>query len=170
MPPRQLLYKVVELSTVDEHNLERTLNEWVPRGWTLDGVQFAMRESSKRPSMAFVFFTREGPPLEDVAADPGDESGIHQARERLRRLAGIGSGVIDPVPAASRPGPMQPEEGEQPLYPYQEFAPEHFERAAQAPAQDALELRTWSDRPERATDPWARLQALAGEDDGEPDP
>jgi hypothetical protein len=28
----------------------------------LDGVQFAMRESSKRPAMAFVFFTREGEP------------------------------------------------------------------------------------------------------------
>ena len=31
-------------------------------GWTLDTVQFAMRESSRRPSMAFVMFTR---PLAD---------------------------------------------------------------------------------------------------------
>lgn len=56
----ELLYKVVELSTVDEAALERTLNEWVAQGWTFDGVQFAMREASKRPSMAFVFFTRQG--------------------------------------------------------------------------------------------------------------
>lgn len=56
----ELLYKVVELSTVDEATLERTLNEWVAQGWTFDGVQFAMREASKRPSMAFVFFTRQG--------------------------------------------------------------------------------------------------------------
>lgn len=62
---RVLQYKVVELSNVDEGSLERVVNEWVPRGWALDGVQFAMRESSKRPSMAFVFFTREGPPLFD---------------------------------------------------------------------------------------------------------
>ena len=57
---RALHYKVVELSSVDEHTLERTINEWVPMGWKFDGLQFAMRESSKRPSMAFVFFTREG--------------------------------------------------------------------------------------------------------------
>src|SRR4051812_37363683 len=56
---RALRYKVVELSMVDEGSLERTFNEWTARGWSLDGVQFAMRESSKRPAMAFVSFTRE---------------------------------------------------------------------------------------------------------------
>src|SRR3712207_1913635 len=61
-PAGPLQYKVVELSTVDEGTLERTVNEWSARGWLLDGVQFAMRESSKRPAMAFVFFTREGEP------------------------------------------------------------------------------------------------------------
>jgi len=60
-PPRAetLHYKVVELSTVDEGNLEHTVNVWVRQGWRLENVQFAMRESSKRPSMAFVLFTRE---------------------------------------------------------------------------------------------------------------
>jgi hypothetical protein len=33
----------------------------VAKGWSLDGIQFAMRESSKRPAMAFVLFTRDGP-------------------------------------------------------------------------------------------------------------
>jgi hypothetical protein len=56
---RMLQYKVIELSTVDEGTLERALNEWSLKGWTLDGVQFAMRDSSKRPAMAFVLFTRE---------------------------------------------------------------------------------------------------------------
>ncbi len=56
---RVLNYKVIELSNVDEATLERTVNEWVRNGWSFDGVQFAMRESSKRPAMAFVFFTRE---------------------------------------------------------------------------------------------------------------
>ncbi|MFZ5446950.1 MAG: hypothetical protein ACOZQL_43585 [Myxococcota bacterium] len=69
-PKRALHYKVVELSNVDEASLERTLNEWCPRGWTFDGVQFAMRDSSKRPSMAFVFFTREGPALLEEDAPP----------------------------------------------------------------------------------------------------
>jgi hypothetical protein len=53
------VYKVVEASTVTDEALERIINEWVPRGWALDGVQFAMRESSKRPAMAFVLFTRK---------------------------------------------------------------------------------------------------------------
>ncbi len=59
-PPKTLSYKVIELSNVDEAALEATVNEWVSAGWAFDGVQFAMRESSKRPAMAFVFFTRLG--------------------------------------------------------------------------------------------------------------
>ncbi len=67
---------------MDEGSLERTLNEWVPKGWNLDGVQFAMREASKRPAMAFVFFTREG-----TAA----EHDLEEARGRLMRLSETGS-------------------------------------------------------------------------------
>jgi hypothetical protein len=52
-------YKVVEISTVSEDMLEETLNEWTTQGWHFEGMQFAMRESQKRPSMAFVLFTRE---------------------------------------------------------------------------------------------------------------
>ena len=58
-----LVYKVVETSSVAEAELERIINERVAEGWTFDGMQFAMRESSKRPSMAFLLFTRpaDGP-------------------------------------------------------------------------------------------------------------
>ena len=52
-------YKVVELGTVTEETIEETLNEWTARGWNFSGMQFAMHESSRRPSMAFVLFTRE---------------------------------------------------------------------------------------------------------------
>ena len=99
--PRELHYKVVELSSVDEHSIERTLNEWVPKGWKFDGVQFAMRESSKRPSMAFVFFTREGAllaipaeviPHLDNYRDPAD------AEDHLARLAQ--SSKEDPMQSA----------------------------------------------------------------------
>ena len=55
-----LLYKVVETGTVTDEGIESILNEWTSRGWNFDGIQFAMRESSKRPSMAFITFTREG--------------------------------------------------------------------------------------------------------------
>ena len=54
-----LVYKVVEVNTVSEDILEEILNEWTAKGWRFDSMQFAMRESSRRPSMAFVLFTRE---------------------------------------------------------------------------------------------------------------
>ena len=84
-----LHYKVVELSTVDEGTLEQTLNGWVQQGWTVESVHFAMRESSKRPAMAFVFFTRahRAAPLDGEAA-----------RARLRRLA---DDAPSPMPSGS---------------------------------------------------------------------
>jgi hypothetical protein len=54
-----LHYKVVETGTVTDEEIESILNEWTSQGWRFDGIQFAMRESSKRPSMAFITFTRE---------------------------------------------------------------------------------------------------------------
>ena len=54
-----LQYKIVETSTVTDVELERIINEWVGAGWVFEGFEFVVRESSKRPSMAFVMFTRE---------------------------------------------------------------------------------------------------------------
>ena len=54
-----LQYKVVELSEVTDEQVEKALNEWTAQGWTWDGMHFAMRDSSKRPSMAFLAFTRQ---------------------------------------------------------------------------------------------------------------
>ena len=54
-----LRYKVVEIGMVTDEALETTLNEWTEKGWTFDTMQFAMRDNSKRPSMAFVTFARE---------------------------------------------------------------------------------------------------------------
>ena len=53
-----LRYKVVETSDVTDVEIEKILNEWTEKGWTLDTMQFAMRDSSKRPAMAFITFTR----------------------------------------------------------------------------------------------------------------
>ncbi len=96
-------YKVVELSTVDEATLEETVNGWVQQGWTVESVHFAMRESSKRPAMAFVFFTRAGreAPLDTDAAHArlhrlahGSASAVRAASEgaweRLAQLAASG--------------------------------------------------------------------------------
>ena len=51
-------FKVVETSVVTDTELERILNEMARRGWILDGIHFVIRESSRRPSMAFLLFTR----------------------------------------------------------------------------------------------------------------
>jgi len=50
--------KVVETMVVTDQRLEEMINEWVGRGYILDGIHFAMHESSKRPSMAFLVFYR----------------------------------------------------------------------------------------------------------------
>ena len=56
----EVAYKVVETSSVTDESLERIINETVAKGWSFDGMQFAMRDASKRPSMAFLIFTRSG--------------------------------------------------------------------------------------------------------------
>lgn len=50
-------YKVVEVTPVTDEELEKAINSQVSEGWLLDGIHFAMRESSRRPSMAFIVFT-----------------------------------------------------------------------------------------------------------------
>ena len=54
----EIEYKVVETSDVTQESLEQILNDCSNQGWALDAIQFAMRDSSRRPSMAFVIFTR----------------------------------------------------------------------------------------------------------------
>ena len=56
-----LKYKVVELSVVTDEEIEKTLNEWTEKGFIFEGMQFAMRDSSKRPAMAFLLFTHRIP-------------------------------------------------------------------------------------------------------------
>ena len=52
-------YKVVETSTVTDQALEDIINEFTGLGWNFELIQFAIREASKRPAMAFVIFTRQ---------------------------------------------------------------------------------------------------------------
>lgn len=54
----ELRYKVVETSDVSDEAIQRILNETTAEGWSFDIMHFAMRESSKRPAMAFLIFTR----------------------------------------------------------------------------------------------------------------
>lgn len=51
-------YKVVETSDVTEDSLEELMNTWTRQGWRFESLHFAMREASRRPAMAFLFFVR----------------------------------------------------------------------------------------------------------------
>ena len=81
-----------------KRSLEDVVNTHTRQGWALENVQFAMRESSKRPAMAFVFFTRYAEPgaiadrpLSASSAldqSPSLEDRQARARSRLAELAG----------------------------------------------------------------------------------
>jgi hypothetical protein len=62
------VYKFVELPVVTEDTLEQTVNAWVAKGWSLEAIRFVVSEHSRRPSMAFVSFVRDGA----VAAEDED--------------------------------------------------------------------------------------------------
>jgi hypothetical protein len=52
-------YKVVETSTVTDEEIEKILNEWTTKGYVFESIQFVTAISSKRPVMAFIFFTKK---------------------------------------------------------------------------------------------------------------
>jgi len=54
-----MVYKVIETSIVTDEELERILNEWTAKGFVFESIQFVTSVSSKRPTMAFVFFTKQ---------------------------------------------------------------------------------------------------------------
>lgn len=52
-------YKVVETSMVTDEEIEKVLNHWTAQGYAFESVHFVTTESSRRPKMAFVFFTKK---------------------------------------------------------------------------------------------------------------
>ena len=56
-----MAYKVVEISTVTDEEIERTVNEWTGRGYDFASIHFVTTQASRRPVMAFLIFTgRDG--------------------------------------------------------------------------------------------------------------
>ena len=63
-------YKVVEISTVTDEEIERVVNEWTAKGFEFASIHFVTTQASRRPVMAFLFFS--GP--------EGDAAGHGEAR------------------------------------------------------------------------------------------
>lgn len=51
-------YKVVEVGDVTDQSVEAELNRWVGEGYRFESIHFVTQPGSRRPAMAFLFFTR----------------------------------------------------------------------------------------------------------------
>ncbi len=51
-----MTYKVVEIGTVTDEEIERVVNEWEAKGHSFASIHFVTTPASRRPSMAFLFF------------------------------------------------------------------------------------------------------------------
>ncbi len=51
-------YKVVELSDVGDREIEGALNAWTGQGYAFDSIHFVTQPGNRRPTMAFLVFTR----------------------------------------------------------------------------------------------------------------
>ena len=52
-----MTYKVVETSTVTDEEIERLVNDGASKGYTFASIHFVTTQASRRPVMAFLFFT-----------------------------------------------------------------------------------------------------------------
>jgi hypothetical protein len=55
-----MMYKVVETSTVTDEEIERLVNDWDAKGYAFASIHFVTTQASRRPVMAFLFFTGPG--------------------------------------------------------------------------------------------------------------
>jgi hypothetical protein len=54
-------YRVIELADVSDRAIEEALNATTGEGYRFDTVHFVTQPGSRRPTMAFLFFTRVDP-------------------------------------------------------------------------------------------------------------
>lgn len=52
-------YRVIELSEVSDHAIESALNGALSDGYRFESIHFVTQQGSRRPTMAFLFFTRD---------------------------------------------------------------------------------------------------------------
>ncbi len=51
-------YRVIELSEVSDHAIADALNGALADGYRFESIHFVTQQGSRRPTMAFLFFTR----------------------------------------------------------------------------------------------------------------
>lgn len=56
--PKDAHYKVVEISKVFDEEIEAELNRWTAEGYRFDSIHFVTQPGNRRPTMAFLFFSR----------------------------------------------------------------------------------------------------------------
>ena len=56
--PMDAPYKVVEITKVFDEEIEAELNRWTAEGFRFDSIHFVTQPGNRRPSMAFLFFSR----------------------------------------------------------------------------------------------------------------
>ncbi|MGA7105228.1 MAG: hypothetical protein WBX49_07770 [Candidatus Deferrimicrobiaceae bacterium] len=56
--PTDASYKVVEITKVFDEEIEAELNRWTAEGFRFDSIHFVTQPGNRRPSMAFLFFSR----------------------------------------------------------------------------------------------------------------
>ena len=64
-PAEKGTYRVEELSDVNDRTIEETLNRVTRDGYRFESVHFVTQPGNRRPTMAFLFFTRAGGPKEE---------------------------------------------------------------------------------------------------------
>ena len=52
------LYRVTELTEVSDQSIEAALNREFCDGYRFESIHFVIQPGNRRPSMAFLFFTR----------------------------------------------------------------------------------------------------------------
>ncbi len=58
-PAGKAPWRVVELTDVCDRAVEEALNAAAGAGWRFESVHFVTQPGSRRPAMAFLFFTRD---------------------------------------------------------------------------------------------------------------
>jgi len=68
-----MTYKVVETSIVTDEEIERLVNDLSSKGYAFASIHFVTTQASRRPVMAFLFFTG---PVDEKSSGASDRTGV----------------------------------------------------------------------------------------------